>query len=49
MRHLWIAIVVVGLLSLGWGLHQGQAFTVKRWATTLCTSCIGLIDRESGR
>jgi hypothetical protein len=48
MRHIWLVLVLIGVVSLGWGLHQGQAQHVKAWATTLCTSCIGLIDREYG-
>lgn len=48
MRRLWIVFVIAGLIALGWGLHQGQASTVRRWASTLCTSCIGLSGEESG-
>jgi hypothetical protein len=48
MRRLWIALLLVGVVALGLGLRQGQAQTVRRWAQTLCTSCIGLADREAG-
>ncbi len=45
MRRLWIILVLAGSLALGWGLSRGEYQVVKRWANTLCTSCIGLTDR----
>jgi len=45
MRQVWIALLLLGLVTLGLGLRQGQAGAVRDWAETLCTSCIGLIDR----
>jgi hypothetical protein len=46
MRHLWIILTLLGLLSLAWGLRQGQFSAVRRFADTLCTSCIGLAYEE---
>ncbi len=47
MRRLWIILFLVGCLALGWGLSRGEYSAVKGWATTLCTSCLGLTDGES--
>ncbi|MCD6351029.1 MAG: hypothetical protein J7M26_02820 [Armatimonadetes bacterium] len=49
MRRLWLILALLGVLALGWGVKKGDYQTVKRWSNTLCTSCIGLIDKESHR
>lgn len=48
MRNVWIALVIAGLLALGWGIHLRQPADVYAWGTTLCTSCIGLTEPEGG-
>ncbi|MCX7598109.1 MAG: hypothetical protein N2512_04495 [Armatimonadetes bacterium] len=47
LRNLWVYLLLVGLIGLGCGLRQGQQRSVRQWADTLCTSCIGLTDRGS--
>lgn len=41
-RHLWVALTIAAVGALYWGAQDGQYHTVKSWAMTLCTSCIGL-------
>lgn len=46
MRRLWIILAIIGALCIGWGVSRGQFGSVKQWANTLCTSCIGLVEKE---
>lgn len=49
MRHTWLVLLLVGIFAIGWGLHKAQFQTVKRYAETLCTSCIGLAEKGPHR
>jgi len=45
-RYWWLLWAVVAISLIGLGLNRGEWTTVKRWADTLCTSCIGLTVGE---
>lgn len=40
--QLWWLWLVVALALITTGVMEGHYVVVKRWALTLCTSCIGL-------
>ncbi len=42
LRWLWIALALLGIAMIGYGVHLGQHGQVEHQASLLCTSCIGL-------
>ncbi|NPV46862.1 MAG: hypothetical protein HPY69_07880 [Armatimonadetes bacterium] len=41
-RYVWVPLALASVAAMWIGVHDGQYQTVKSWALTLCTSCIGL-------
>jgi len=42
LRWLWLAVFVLAVAALAYGIHLGQVRDVATHASSLCLDCIGL-------